>query len=150
MRLVLVGLAASVLIGAPPAFAHEHASTPNHGPAAGATANGPSATVDAFHAALRRGDTKTAAGLLADDALIFESVRKTHRCVIVEESWPMCGYGAEVAFRVQKECMDDLDAPVERVTSDDVPMPYARNLEIEVLPQAKDVIAAVKKVMYLQ
>jgi pyruvate dehydrogenase E1 component beta subunit len=85
-----------------------------------------------------------------DDALIFESVRKTHRCVIVEESWPMCGYGAEVAFRVQKECMDDLDAPVERVTSDDVPMPYARNLELEVIPQAKDVIAAVKKVMYLQ
>ncbi len=84
-----------------------------------------------------------------DDAPIFESVRKTHRCVIVEESWPMCGYGAEVAFRVQKECMDDLDAPVERVTSDDVPMPYARNLELEVIPQPKDVIAAVKKVLYL-
>ncbi len=84
-----------------------------------------------------------------DDAPIFESVRKTHRCVIVEESWPMCGYGAEIAFRVQKECLDDLDAPVERVTSDDVPMPYARNLELEVIPQPKDVIAAVKKVMYL-
>ena len=85
-----------------------------------------------------------------DDALIFESVRKTHRCIVVEESWPMCGYGAEVAYRVQKECMDDLDAPVERVTSDDVPMPYARNLELEVIPQPKDVIAAVKKAMYLQ
>jgi pyruvate dehydrogenase E1 component beta subunit len=85
-----------------------------------------------------------------DDAPIFESVRKTHRCIVVEESWPMCGYGAEIAFRVQKECMDDLDAPVERVCSDDVPMPYARNLELEVIPQPKDVIAAVKKVMYLQ
>jgi pyruvate dehydrogenase E1 component beta subunit len=84
-----------------------------------------------------------------DDAPIFESVRKTHRCVIVEESWPMCGYGAEVAYRVQRACMDDLDAPVERVCSDDVPMPYARNLEIEVIPQAKDVIAAVKRAMYV-
>jgi pyruvate dehydrogenase E1 component beta subunit len=85
-----------------------------------------------------------------DDELIFESVRKTHRCVIVEESWPMCGYGAEVAYRVQRSCMDFLDAPIERVTSDDVPMPYARNLEIEVLPQPKDVIRAVKGAMYLE
>ena len=61
----------------------------------------------------------------------------------------MCGYGAEIAFRVQKECMDDLDAPVERVCSDDVPMPYARNLELEVLPQPKDIIKAVKAAMYL-
>jgi pyruvate dehydrogenase E1 component beta subunit len=85
-----------------------------------------------------------------DDEIIYESVRKTHRLVIVEESWPMCGYGAEVAYRVQRACMDHLDAPVERVTSDDVPMPYARNLEVEVLPQPKDVIRAVKGAMYLE
>ncbi|MBI4510721.1 MAG: pyruvate dehydrogenase complex E1 component subunit beta [Deltaproteobacteria bacterium] len=84
-----------------------------------------------------------------DDQIIFESVKKTGRCVIVEEGWPMCGFGAEIAYRVQRECMDFLDAPVLRVTSDDVPMPYARNLELEVLPQEKDIVQAVKKVMYL-
>jgi pyruvate dehydrogenase E1 component beta subunit len=85
-----------------------------------------------------------------DDAIIFESVKKTHRCVIVEEGWPMCGYGAEVAYRVQRACLDWLDAPIERVTSDDVPMPYARNLELEVIPQPKDIIRAVKGAMYLE
>jgi pyruvate dehydrogenase E1 component beta subunit len=85
-----------------------------------------------------------------DDELIVRSVKKTGRCVIVEEGWPVCGFGAEVAYRVQRACLDSLDAPVERVTSDDVPMPYARNLELEVLPQPKDVIAAVKKVLYLE
>jgi pyruvate dehydrogenase E1 component beta subunit len=85
-----------------------------------------------------------------DDELIFESVRKTHRCVIVQEGWPMCGYAAEIAFRVQKSCLDWLDAPVERVTNEDVPQPYARNLELEVLPQAKDVVRAVKTAMYLE
>jgi pyruvate dehydrogenase E1 component beta subunit len=85
-----------------------------------------------------------------DEELIIESVRKTHRCVIAEEGWPMCGYGAEVAYRVQRHCMDSLDAPIERVTSDDVPMPYARNLEVEVLPQPKDVIRAVKAALYLE
>jgi pyruvate dehydrogenase E1 component beta subunit len=85
-----------------------------------------------------------------DDEIIFESVRKTHRCVIVEESWPMCGYGAEVAYRIQNSCLDSLDGPIKRVTSDDVPMPYARNLELEVLPAAKDVIAAVKSALYME
>jgi len=85
-----------------------------------------------------------------DDELIFESVKKTHRCVILEEGWPMCGYGAEVAYRVQRSCLDFLDGPVERVTSDDVPMPYARNLELEVLPAPKDVVAAVKGTLYLE
>jgi pyruvate dehydrogenase E1 component beta subunit len=84
-----------------------------------------------------------------DDDLVFSSVRKTHRLVVVQEAWPVASFGAEVAYRVQHACMDDLDAPIERVASDDVPMPYARNLELEVLPAAKDVVAAVKKVMYL-
>lgn len=85
-----------------------------------------------------------------DDQPIFDSVRKTGRCVIVEEGWPQYGVGAELAYRVQRTCMDYLDAPVERVTADDVPMPYARNLELEVLPQKPDVVSAVKKVMYLE
>ncbi len=77
------------------------------------------------------------------------SVRKTGRCVIVEVGWPMAGYGAEVAYQMQRHCMDALDAPIERVTSDDVPMPYAKNLEIEVQPQMSDVIAAVRRALYL-
>jgi len=84
-----------------------------------------------------------------DEALIASSVQKTGRCVIVEVGWPVCGFGAEIAYCVQRECLDYLDAPVKRVTSDDVPMPYARNLEIEVMPQVKDVVAAVKQVLYL-
>jgi pyruvate dehydrogenase E1 component beta subunit len=84
-----------------------------------------------------------------DEEIIHESVRKTHRLVIVQEGWPMCGYAAEIAYRVQRACLDHLDAPIERVTSDDVPMPYARNLELEVLPQTRDVVRAVKTAMYL-
>jgi pyruvate dehydrogenase E1 component beta subunit len=85
-----------------------------------------------------------------DEAAIFESVRKTHRCVVVQEGWPICGYAAEIAYRVQRACLDYLDAPVERVTSDDVPMPYARNLELEVLPRPADVVKAVKTAMYME
>ena len=77
------------------------------------------------------------------------SVRKTGRCVIVEVGWPVSGFGAEVAYQMQKHCMDSLDAPIERVTSDDVPMPYAKNLEDEVQPQVKDVVAAVRRALYL-
>ncbi len=84
-----------------------------------------------------------------DTAIIANSVRKTGRCVIVEVGWPVAGFGAEIAYHVQRDCLDYLDAPVERVTSDDVPMPYALNLENEVQPQTHDVIAAVKKALYL-
>jgi pyruvate dehydrogenase E1 component beta subunit len=85
-----------------------------------------------------------------DDAIIIKSVEKTGRCVIVEIGWPVAGFGAEIAYRVQRACLDALDAPIERVTSEDVPMPYALNLEREVVPQVADVIAAVKKVLYLE
>jgi len=85
-----------------------------------------------------------------DDQIIFDSVQKTGRCIIVEVGWPMCGYGAEVAYRVQRNCLDFLDAPIERVTSDDVPMPYALELEREVMPQPHDVITAVKQALYLE
>ncbi len=84
-----------------------------------------------------------------DAETINRSVAKTGRCVIVEVGWPVAGYGAEVAYQVQRACLDQLDAPIERVTSDDVPMPYAKNLEDEVQPQIKDVIAAVKRALYL-
>ena len=85
-----------------------------------------------------------------DIETLATSVKKTGRCVIVEVGWPVAGYGAEVAYQMQKHCMDVLDAPIERVTSDDVPMPYAKNLEDEVQPQVKDVVAAVKRALYLE
>lgn len=81
---------------------------------------------------------------------VADSVKKTGRAVIVEVGWPVAGFGAEVAYQVQKLCMDYLDAPVDRVCSDDVPMPYAKNLEDEVQPQIKDVVAAVKRALYLE
>jgi pyruvate dehydrogenase E1 component beta subunit len=85
-----------------------------------------------------------------DVETLASSVKKTGRCVIVEVGWPVAGYGAEVAYQMQKLCMDSLDAPIERVCSDDVPMPYAKNLEDEVQPQVKDVVAAVKRALYLE
>lgn len=84
-----------------------------------------------------------------DTETLAASVRKTGRCVIVEVGWPVAGFGAEIAYQMQRMCMDSLDAPIERVTSDDVPMPYAKNLEDEVQPQIKDVVAAVRRVLYL-
>lgn len=84
-----------------------------------------------------------------DEGLIFESVRKTHRLVIVDESWGFAAVSAQIADRVQKECFDDLDAPVGRVNSEFVLMPYAENLEEAVLPSAEKVVRAVKEVMYL-
>jgi pyruvate dehydrogenase E1 component beta subunit len=83
-----------------------------------------------------------------DDEAIFESVRKTGRCVVVEEGWRLAGFGAEIADRVQRECFDALDAPVLRVTSEDVPMPYAKTLEKAYLPQPEKVVAAARQVLY--
>jgi pyruvate dehydrogenase E1 component beta subunit len=82
-----------------------------------------------------------------DDEPIFESVRKTGRCVVVEEGWPMAGFGAEISDRVQRECFDALDAPIQRVSSADVPMPYAKTLEKAYLPQPEKVIDAVRRTL---
>ncbi len=79
---------------------------------------------------------------------IYRSVKKTHRVVTVEEGHPQAGIGAELAFRIQYDLFDHLDAPVTRVTCLDVPMPYAENLEALVLPTARDVYAACKAVLY--
>jgi pyruvate dehydrogenase E1 component subunit beta len=83
-----------------------------------------------------------------DEDLIFDSVRKTNRCVVVEEGWRCAGFGAEIADRVQRECFDALDAPVIRVTAADVPMPYAKTLEKAYLPQPEKVVDAVHQVLY--
>lgn len=79
---------------------------------------------------------------------IIESVRKTNRCLVVHEHWPYGGPGAEIVDQVQRQAFDHLDAPVERVTGLDVPMPYALNLEKEVLPTEERVVDAVKRVTY--
>lgn len=83
-----------------------------------------------------------------DMETIARSVRKTHRVVTVEEGWPYGGIGAELAYCIQQELFDHLDAPVTRVTSLDLPMPYAENLEALVLPTPRDVIAAINAVRY--
>ncbi len=83
-----------------------------------------------------------------DDELIFESVRKTNRVVIVEEGWKYNGVGAEIADRIQRECFDHLDAPVLRVHNLDVPMPYAPPLEKIVLPTPERIKDAIRRVTY--
>jgi len=80
-----------------------------------------------------------------DTETIFNSVRKTHRVVVVYEDWKSGGFGAEIASRISEDCFDDLDAPVGRVGGLNVPMPYTRILELECIPNEKDVIAAVRK-----
>ncbi len=84
-----------------------------------------------------------------DMEAISRSAKKTHRVVTVEEGWPYGGIGAELAYRVQHDLFDWLDAPVTRVTSLDVPMPYAENLEHLVQPDPSDVIRAIRAVCYL-
>jgi len=79
---------------------------------------------------------------------ILNSVKKTNRVVYLEEGWPYAGVGSQVAAMIQEEAFDDLDAPILRVTQADVPMPYAKNLEVLAKPSAQRVIDACKKVLY--
>jgi pyruvate dehydrogenase E1 component beta subunit len=84
-----------------------------------------------------------------DRETIIKSVMKTNRLVTVEEGWPTCGIGAELGAAIyESEAFNYLDAPVERVTGADIPMPYAANLEVEAIPVAQNVINAVQKVCY--
>jgi pyruvate dehydrogenase E1 component beta subunit len=79
---------------------------------------------------------------------VFASVRKTNSCVVVDQSWSFGSPGSEVAAQVSLHCFDDLDHPVVRVHSDDVPAPYAQNLEQEMLPNARKICQAVRTVTY--
>ena len=83
-----------------------------------------------------------------DIATIARSVKKTNRVVSVEEGWPFAGIGSEIVTQVIEHCFDDLDAPPVRVCGEDVPMPYAANLEKLALPRLEQVVAAVRKVTY--
>jgi pyruvate/2-oxoglutarate/acetoin dehydrogenase E1 component len=82
-----------------------------------------------------------------DMQTIGDSVRKTHRAVVVSESHRTGGHTNEVAARIMDDCFYDLDAPVIRVGAEDVPIPYNRTLEYEVIPAVKDILAAVRQVM---
>lgn len=79
---------------------------------------------------------------------ILESVRKTNRCVIVEEGWPVCGIGAQIVDDIQREAFDYLDAPIARVTGADAPDPYAQNLEQIAFPQADYIVKAIRQTCY--
>ena len=85
-----------------------------------------------------------------DYKTVIESVKKTNRLVIVEESWPLAAIATEVAFKVQRDAFDYLDAPVLRVMGGDVPLPYAPTLIEAFLPNPARVIKAVKEVMYVE
>ena len=83
-----------------------------------------------------------------DTATVIESVKKTNRCIVVEEGWQQSGVGAEIAARIMEQAFDYLDAPVARVSGKDVPMPYAANLEKLALPSVAEIVDAAKAVMY--
>ena len=82
-------------------------------------------------------------------APVVESVKRTNRLVIVDESQPYGGIASEVGFRIQQACFDHLDAPIERVTAKDVPAPYAKNLIEAWMPSVDDTIAAAKRALYV-
>jgi pyruvate dehydrogenase E1 component beta subunit len=82
-----------------------------------------------------------------DETIIYESVKKTNKAIVIEEGWPVAGFGAQIAYQIQKNAFDYLDHPVERVTQRDVPMSYAANLERETLPNVDRVCAAIREML---
>ena len=84
-----------------------------------------------------------------DKDLIIGSVKKTNRLVTVEESWSFASVGSEIVSLVQKEAFDYLDAPINKINSADVPMPYSSVLEKQYLPQVEDIIKAIEEVCYI-
>ena len=85
-----------------------------------------------------------------DEATILRSVAKTNRAVVVDESWPVASVGSHVAWLISHHSFDDLDAPVELVCSEDVPMPYNHTLELAAQPSVEKITNAVKKVLYIE
>ena len=85
-----------------------------------------------------------------DHETLVNSVKKTNRMVVVDESWPFAGVSAEIAYEIQKYAFDYLDAPVTRVNSADTSLPYAPTLVEEYLPNPSKIVRAVKEVMYVK
>jgi len=83
-----------------------------------------------------------------DVETIARSVEKTNRCVIVDEDWGYCGMGSGILYKIQKRCFDDLDAPVEYVHSDEIPVPFSHPLEEAMLPSVDRIVSAVKEACY--
>ena len=81
---------------------------------------------------------------------IISSVKKTNRLVIVEEAWPLASLSSDIAFNVQRDAFDHMDAPVKRVCTADVPMAYAPNLVEEFMPKVSKIVEEVKSVMYVK
>jgi pyruvate dehydrogenase E1 component beta subunit len=84
-----------------------------------------------------------------DYKTVVESVKKTNRLVIVEEAWPLASISSEIAYHVQRYAFDYLDAPVYRITSRDVPLPYAPTLIQAILPNVERTVKAIKEAMYV-
>ena len=84
-----------------------------------------------------------------DHAAIITSVKKTNRLVVLEEAWPFASVSSEITYRIQEEAFDYLDAPIKRITTADTPAPYSPVLFEKWIPNYKNVIDAVKEVMYL-
>ena len=85
-----------------------------------------------------------------DYATLINSVKKTNRMVVVEESWPLASLSSEIAFNIQKDAFDYLDAPVRRICTADVPLAYAPNLVEEFMPQVSQIVEQVKSVLYIK
>lgn len=79
---------------------------------------------------------------------VFESFKKTNHCVVVEESLPHFSFGSEIAAQLQEAAFDYMDAPIKRVSAMDVPLPYAKEIELMALPNAQKVVDAVKEIVY--
>lgn len=84
-----------------------------------------------------------------DEATIYASVRKTNRAVVVDEAWPIASVGSHVAHLIGLNCFDDLDAPVEFISSEDVPLPYNHTLELEAQPTIAKIVSAAKRALYM-
>ena len=83
-----------------------------------------------------------------DVPTIVESVKKTNRCVIVDEDWGYCGMGAGILLKLQKPCFDHLDAPIEYIHSDEIPVPFNHYLEEAMMPSVDRIVSAVKEACY--
>ena len=85
-----------------------------------------------------------------DTQTVFASVRRTNRCVVVDEAWPVASVGSHVGWLVSRDCFDDLDAPVELVSAEDVPLPYNHALELAAQPSVAKIVAAARRTLALE
>lgn len=83
-----------------------------------------------------------------DEEAIYATVRKTNRAVVIDEAWPVASVGSHVAWMISRNCFDDLDAPVEFIHCEDVPMPYNHTLELAAQPSVEKIVNAAKRVSY--